>query len=152
MKLCECGCGQPAPIATESGGGYKRGEPKRFVCGHATKGRNLPPRNGGLSSHGAGRTQICCRDGSKVFFYRAVMEAHLGRHLESHEIVHHINGDSSDDRLENLAVTTQQAHTSLHHRLDDACRRGHPRTPENTYESPGGQRQCIPCRKLRESS
>lgn len=37
MKLCECGCGAPAPVATVSGGGYKRGETKRFVHGHATR-------------------------------------------------------------------------------------------------------------------
>lgn len=136
MNLCECGCGAEVN--------------KRFKVGHANRGKRLPARNGGLSDNGEGRTQIICRDGSKVFFYRAVMEAHLGHHLTTDEIVHHINGDSTDDRLENLEVTTQQIHTSRHHRLDKACRRGHPRTPRNTYESPGGQRQCIPCMRIRE--
>lgn len=36
MTLCECGCGQPAPIAhqTDRAQGYVKGEPRRFVKGH----------------------------------------------------------------------------------------------------------------------
>jgi hypothetical protein len=36
MKLCECGCGQPAPIAkrTEIRRGYVKGQPTRFILGH----------------------------------------------------------------------------------------------------------------------
>jgi hypothetical protein len=37
--LCECGCGQPAPISKRSHArlGYVRGEPKRFIRGHANR-------------------------------------------------------------------------------------------------------------------
>lgn len=36
MKLCECGCGIPAPIAnqTDQRRGWKKGQPKRFINGH----------------------------------------------------------------------------------------------------------------------
>jgi hypothetical protein len=36
MKLCECGCGNPAPIATSNNTrfGYVKGQPRRFVSGH----------------------------------------------------------------------------------------------------------------------
>lgn len=36
VKTCECGCGQPAPIATYTNRkmGYRRGEPIRFIHGH----------------------------------------------------------------------------------------------------------------------
>lgn len=36
VKLCECGCGEPAPIAKQSSTkyGYIKGQPKRFVQGH----------------------------------------------------------------------------------------------------------------------
>ena len=36
VKLCECGCGKPAPIATKHDPkmGYVKGKPRRFVHGH----------------------------------------------------------------------------------------------------------------------
>lgn len=35
-KLCECGCGLPAPIATktQTSKGYVKGQPHRFILGH----------------------------------------------------------------------------------------------------------------------
>lgn len=40
-KLCECGCGQPAPISrqTSSSRGNLKGQPTRFINGHNTRGR-----------------------------------------------------------------------------------------------------------------
>lgn len=43
------------------------------------------------------------------------MENHLGRLLEPDEVVHHINGDKFDNRIENLEVMTNSEHVSLHH-------------------------------------
>lgn len=39
MKLCECGCGLPAPIAqrTDTRAGVVKGQPRRFVAGHSGK-------------------------------------------------------------------------------------------------------------------
>jgi hypothetical protein len=45
MKLCECGCGDPAPISKETSRthGYVRGEPRRFIKGHQRRGSTHSP-------------------------------------------------------------------------------------------------------------
>jgi uncharacterized protein (DUF1330 family) len=48
--------------------------------------------------------------------HRLVMERHLGRRLTRDEQVHHLNGDKTDNRVENLAVCSVRDHTTLHHR------------------------------------
>ena len=46
---------------------------------------------------------------------RIIMEEFLNRKLFSHDIVHHINGDKADDRIENLQLMTRKEHINLHH-------------------------------------
>ena len=57
---------------------------------------------------------MACKRKGYVQQHRLVMEKHLGRYLESHEMVHHINGDKTDNGIKNLEVLSRSKHISKH--------------------------------------
>jgi hypothetical protein len=51
------------------------------------------------------------------FEHRAIVERKIGRRLDRNEHVHHKNGDTLDNRIENLELLTHSEHSRRHSAL-----------------------------------
>jgi hypothetical protein len=80
-----------------------------------------------------GRYVITFADGGRTTRARLVAAVMTGRELQPKEIVHHINGDATDDRFSNLLVVTRQQHAAVHKQTDT-------RLPFNSPPKPQGLR------------
>jgi hypothetical protein len=84
------------------------------ILNHKT-GSNAHNWKGGTRLHTAGYVLIYSpnhpfESNSYVMQHRLVMEKHIGRFLKENEIVHQINSNKQDNRIENLKLMTQREH------------------------------------------
>jgi hypothetical protein len=66
----------------------------KYVCGF--KGHPMANKNGAILEH------------------RYVMSQYLGRVLTREEIVHHLNGNKKDNRIDNLKLVSKRTHPKEH--------------------------------------
>ncbi len=83
------------------------------------KGKCHPRWNGGIKYHFGYRLiyapndLTCIRTDGYVLEHRLVMAKYLGRPLLKEEIVHHINQDKLDNRIENLQLIQEMQHNQI---------------------------------------
>lgn len=95
--------------------GLKKTDELLFDNRSARRGEKSPTWKGGKTRSRKGYV-VLRNDGDVIFEHRAIMEAHIGRKLTDDEVVHHINGDKTDNRLENLQLMTRGEHSTMHNK------------------------------------
>ena len=79
-------------------------------------------------------------NGTYILEYRLIAEQIVGRRLYDNEVVHHINGDVTDNRSVNLEIITQAEHAKKHHTKNLYCMICGDKHKSNNYCSKHNQR------------
>lgn len=106
-------CGQDFTTYTAA----SSGEQHRTFCSHkCATDRNVKNSVGrevngrAVTMHVSGYLQVWVPGRGRIMEHRYVMEQALGRELVTDEQVHHLNSVKTDNRIENLALLSPEAH------------------------------------------
>lgn len=142
QAVCPCGCGfytNRAP-RTDKLKKWIRGEPL-YKLGHnsRTKMRVQNKQNGAWYLRIPEHPNA---NGGHILEHRFIASNVLGRPLKRTEQIHHVNGDPSDNRNENLVICeNQEYHAFLHLR-----------TESMNYCGNTESRKCVRCKKYDDIS
>ena len=90
--------------------------PRRTISEAAQRGEKSSSWKGGRRIDSEGYVRIYYPDhpnaynDTYIYEHRLVMEEHIGRYLKSGEIVHHIDGNKENNKIENLCLVTNATH------------------------------------------
>jgi hypothetical protein len=116
----------------------------------AQKGKKNHAWRGGATIDKSGYVLVYCPDHPRanscgyVREHRLVMEAHLGRYLEPHEVVHHKDGNHQNNHLDNLELfscNSDHLKSELQGRMPEWTPDGHRRILEGCRR-PRSRRVC----------
>ena len=109
----------------------RRGEYRKCVrCGKMFWAKRSEDRRGYVRKYCSRECYIPTKRGEAISYdgyyvlngikiHRTMMEAHIGRKLKHDEIVHHINEDKLDNRLENFKIVSRAEHNQIHFGIND---------------------------------
>lgn len=157
--LCQCGCGQPAPLAQMSSTrrGWIKGKPVRFIYQHQCYKHPRPYEVDadtgcwvwmrGKNPSGYGYTT---RGGKKISAHRVYWE-NINGPIPKDMTVDHLCNNPSCVNPGHMVLATQIDNTmrgsspAAMNARKTHCAHGHPFTEENTYVNPDGKRHCRTC-------
>jgi len=102
--LCKCSCGNTKQVNLVH---LTTGQ---CISKSWQKGKDSTNWKGGRRIESGGYIEVynpnhpLARANGYIKEHKLIMETHLGRYLLPHENIHHINGDKTDNRLENLEL------------------------------------------------